>query len=582
MLKNILYLLNVTNTRLWPVALGEMVHGLFLAAPSAILLIIIWELFEEQPDEGKIWATVALLIVMFVVQLVIAKRVMVKTHHTIFSMTSKLRLLLGDHLHKLSLGFYKKRDPGDLAAVLLQDVSNFELIFANQFQNFVGAIFGTLFLSIFLFFLDWKMAILMLAALPLAFFVMLGATKIAKKYSAEHIASRNETSARFIEYMQGIRYLKAFGLTGDRFSSLKRSFEALRRNSIRLEAAPTPLALTSLVVFELFFLLMVYMAITRLQDPGGATITIPVFIAFLILGHRLYAPLQLMMVSYAILNYMNISVVRIRELLESPVQCAGRDVRPSTYDIAFEDVSFTYVDRRVLTDVTFTIPEKGLTALVGASGSGKTTIANLIARFWDTQQGRITIGGIDLKDMAPKTVYGLISEVFQDVYLFDDTVYNNIKIGKPDASEAEVLEVVERAQVSEFLGVLEHGIHTTVGEGGSKLSGGQRQRISIARAMLKDAPIVLLDEATAALDPENEAYIQRAIQELVREKTVLVIAHKLQTIRNADKLVVLKDGRVFEIGTHQELLEEQGLYAQYWQTQQTARGWRIGAQGLAG
>ena len=575
MMKNLLFILRATDTRLGAAAFGEMIHGLFLAAPTGILLFIIWELFKEQPDIKKIWTTVIVLTVMFVGQMWVARRVMIKTHHAIFTIMSKLRLMLGDHLHKLSLGFYKRRDPGDLASVVLQDVSNFELILSNQFPNMVGAILGTFILSIFLFILDWKLAILMIAAIPCAFLFMVTATKIAKKFIHKYIGSRNETASRFIEYIQGVQYLKAFNLTGNRFSPLKDAFENLRRDSIKHEAVIGPLALMSLVVLELFFLLMVYMAISRLNHAGGATIAIPVFVAFLIVGYRLYAPLMLMMVSYAALNYMNVSVERIRQLLEAPLQDAGKDIRPEKYDIAFENISFSYIDREILKDASFTIPEKGLTALVGASGSGKTTIANLVARFWDVQKGKVTIGGEDVKDMSPQTVYSLISQVFQDVYLFDDTIYNNIKIGKPDATEKEILQVAEKAQVTEFLGVLENGINTKVGEGGSKLSGGQKQRISIARAMLKDAPIILLDEATAALDPENEIYIQQAMQELVKEKTVVVIAHKLQTVRNADKIIVLENGNIAEEGNHSELLENKGLYAQYWDIQQKTRGWKI-------
>lgn len=575
MFKNLLYVLRITNTRLGTVAFGEMIHGMLLAAPTGILLFIIWELFSESPDNKKIWTKVFIMVVLFIVQLWVAKRVMVNTNEAIYTMTSKLRLMLGDHLQKLSLGFYKKRDPGDLASVVLQDVSNFELIFGHQFQTIVGAVFGTFFLSVFLLFLDLKLALLMLAAIPCAFLFVVAATKIARKCSRKHIASRNETGSRFIEYMLGVQYLKAFNLTGSRFTSLKKAFNDLRTNSIKVETAFGPLTITSVVVFELFFLLMVYIAISRLDHTGGATITIPVFVAFLIVGYRLYAPLQLLMASYAELSYMNVSVERIKQLLEAPLQDAGKDLRPEKHDISFENVSFSYVGREVLKDVSLTIPEKKLTALVGSSGSGKTTITNLIARFWDVKQGRISIGGVDLKDMAPQTVYSLISQVFQDVYLFDDTIYNNIKIGNPEAGEEEIMRVAEKAQVTELLGNLENGISTKVGEGGSKLSGGQKQRISIARAMLKDAPIILLDEATAALDPENEIHIQQAIQELVKEKTVVVIAHKLQTVRNADQIIVIKDGHILETGRHSDLLERKSLYAQYWETQQTTGGWKI-------
>lgn len=575
MLKNLLYIIRVTHSKFVGIALGEMLHGIFLAAPTGVLLLIIWELFSQQPDSKEIWLKVIALAVMFVVQLWVARKVVIKTYYVISSMMSKLRLMLGDHLHKLSLGFYKKRDPGDLAAVVLDDVSLFQGIFTNQFQSMIGAVFGTFFLSLFLFILDWKLALLMIAAIPCAFLCVLAATKMAKKISHKHLASRNETGSRFIEYIQGVQYLKAFNLTGDRFTTLKAAFETLRKDSVKLEATFGPLVITSLVVFEFFFLLMVYVAVSRFNHVGGATIAIPVFVAFLIVGHRLYAPLQLVVASYAELNYMNLSVARIRQLLQAPLQDVGRDIRPEKYDITFENVSFSYVDREILKSVSLTIPEKGLTALVGASGSGKTTITNLIARFWDVQKGKVTIGGIDLKDMAPQTVYSLISQVFQDVYLFDDTIYNNIKIGNPDATEKEIMRAAGKARVTEFLDALENGINTKVGESGSKLSGGQKQRISIARAMLKDAPIILFDEATAALDPENEIYIQEAIQELVKEKTVVVIAHKLQTVRNADKIIVLQDGRIAETGIHAELLEKNGLYSQYWTTQQTTSGWKI-------
>ena len=312
MLKNLRYLIKVTNARLGIPALGEMIHGMFLAAPTGMLLLIIWELFSERPDRNRIWLQVSALAVMLVVQLWVAARVMVKSNNAILTMTSKLRLKLGDHLHKLSLGFYKKRDPGDLASVVLQDVSNFEAIFREHFQNMVGAVFGTLFLSIFLFLMDWRLALLMIAAIPCAFVVMLISTRIARKFSLKHVASRNETGSRFIEYILGVQYLKAFNLTGNRFATLKTAFQDLRKNSIKLEAAVGPLAITSLVVFELFFLLMLYTAISRFNLAGGSTITVPVFVAFLIVGYRLYAPLQLVMVSYAILNYMNVSAQRIR------------------------------------------------------------------------------------------------------------------------------------------------------------------------------------------------------------------------------------------------------------------------------
>jgi len=572
MIQNIKYLFNKTNTSIRKIVFWEVLHGFFIETPTGILMLIIWELFKENPNTQFIWGVVVAMVLMLLIQLWVSKRAMLTSSISIYKMGAKLRILLGNHLQKLSLGFYKKRDPGDLASVVLSDVTNVESVLSHSIASVFNSIFGTIFLSVFLLFLDWKLALLMLLAIPVGFLFVYTAGLLSKKMNKQYIASRNNTSSRFIEYIQGIKHLKAFNQTGERFDTLKNSFDKLRKDSIKMELLPGPFVITTFIVFEVFFLLMLYMGIERLNF---STIAIPVLVVFLIIGYRLYEPLKLLMVDYVILKYMNISVTRIVDLLKSPLQDIGKDLTPKTHEIEFKNVTFSYIDRDILKNVTFTIPAQSLTALVGASGSGKTTIANLIARFWDVQKGEVSIGGIDVKDMNPKTVYGLISEVFQDVYLFDDTIYNNIKIGKPETTRKEIMKFVEKAQITEFLDDLSDGLDTKVGEGGSHLSGGQKQRISIARAMLKDAPIILLDEATASLDPENEIYIQQAIQELVKDKTVVVIAHKLQTIRNANKIIVLENGRIKEEGKHEELLKINGLYANYWHTQQNTSGWRL-------
>jgi ATP-binding cassette subfamily B protein len=480
MIKNIFYIFRETGTQMRKVVFWEFLHGLFLAAPTGILLFIIWELFKPKPDVRMIWIQVGIMAVMLVIQLWVASRTMVNTSLTIYGMNCKLRIMLGNRLQKLSLGFYKRRDPGDLASVVLQDVSNFETLFSHTIGNIFGAFFGTFFISLFLFVIDWKLALIMLSALPLAYAFIYVTGKIIASFGKKHIAARNAVSSRFIEYIQGIRHLKAHNQTGNSFSTLKNAFEDLRRRSIRLEAIPGPFVITAFVFLELAFLFMVYIAIGRIN---AETLTIPAIIAFLIVGYRLYEPLKLIMIDYAMLRYMNVSLERIIQLMKSPLQDAGKDIIPNNYNIEFKNVTFSYLDREILKDVSFTIPARGLTALVGASGSGKTTIANLIARFWDVQKGKVTIGGEDVKEMSPKTVYSLISEVFQDVYLFDDTIYNNIKIGKPDATKEEIMKVAEKAQVTEFLNILSDGINTKVGEAGSHLSGGQKQRVSIARAI---------------------------------------------------------------------------------------------------
>ncbi|MEM0991750.1 MAG: ABC transporter ATP-binding protein [Bacteroidota bacterium] len=575
MIKNLRYAFQFDPKGMKQSLFWEWLHGFFLAAPVGILLLIIWELFEPQPDTQKIWQAVGFMVVLFFGQLYVANKAMLASNFAPFEISRKMRLALGNKLQRLSLGYYKSRDPSDLASVVLQDVANFENIFSHSIANIANAVFGVLVLSGFLLYLDWRLAVTLLVAVVLVLPLLQLAQRLIAKLGKKHIAARISTGARFLEYVQGIQHIKSYGMTGDRYASLDEALSSLRRESIKVEAIPGPVILVVGAIFEVFFVLMIWLGLYFL---AGGSLTVPVLIAFLIIGYRLYDPLKVLMVEYPVLSYMNVSLSRVIAVLEAEEQTTGQDLQPQNHDISFEEVHFAYVeDRKVLDGVHFTAPTGTMTALVGASGSGKTTITALIARFWDIQKGSIRIGGIDLKDMTPQTVYSLISEVFQEVYLFDGSIYENIQIGDPAATEDQIMEVAQQAQILEFTNMLPEGLQTKVGEGGSKLSGGQKQRISIARALLKDAPIILLDEATASLDPENEIYIQRAIQALVKDKTVIVIAHKLSTIQQADQILVLKDGTIAERGKHQELLNENGLYAKLWHTQQKARGWKIEA-----
>ena len=573
MIKNILYSFRYDSSGIRKALFWEWLHGSLIAAPSGILLIILWELFRDTPDLTTIWTTLAIMGGLFLVQLYVARKAMFSSNQATFEMSRRLRLALGNKLQRLSLGYYKKRDPGDLASVVLQDVANFENIFGHSVANMANAVFGTLVLSLFLLWLDWRLAATLLLAIVIAVPLIQLSKRLVEKYGKQQIIARNATGARFLEYVQGIRHIKSYGMTGERFHSLEQALASLRRESIKTEAIPGPIVLTVGVLFEVFFVLMVWLALFFLAEGN---LTPSVLIAFLIVGYRLYEPMKILMVEYPVLSYMNVSLSRMIDVLEAPEQEAGQNRCPTTYDIAFDRVSFSYVDDKlVLNDVSLQAPAGTMTALVGPSGSGKTTITSLIARFWDAQQGTISIGGIDVKDMAPATVFSLISEVFQEVYLFNDSIYHNIQVGNPQASEAQIIAAAEKAQVLEFAETLPQGLRTLVGEGGSKLSGGQKQRISIARALLKDAPIVLLDEATASLDPENEIYIQRAIEELVKDKMVIVIAHKLATIQRADQIIVLNEGKIAERGKHHELLANEGLYFRLWSTQQRASGWKV-------
>lgn len=550
----------------------EILHSIFVAAPSGILLVVIWELFSDEPDMTRVTGAVILMSIMLITQFFIASKTMVGSNLLVYGLANQLRIRLGNRLQKFSLGFFKQKDPGEIAGIVLQDVASFEGIFGHSVGNLASAVFGTTVLSIFLFVYDWRLALCLLAVLPLIYPVLLISNSLVSSLGKKQIAARNSVGAKFLEYVQGIVHLKSYGLVGDKNKNLENAFDELRKRSIRLEAVPGPFLVTASVFFEVGFVVMLGLGLYYLSQ---GSITIPVLITFLIMGYNLYNPLKVLMVDYLTLRYMNESLGRIINVLEEPTMETDRNEFPTRFDIEFDQVGFGYQDRMTVRDLTFHVPEQSMLALVGHSGSGKTTIASLIARFWDVNSGSIKIGGVDIRHINQDRFYSLISEVFQEVYLFDDTIYNNIKIGKPDASSEEIIEAAEKAMVLDFAWEFPNGMYTRVGEKGCMLSGGQKQRISIARALLKDAPIVLLDEATASLDPENEIYIQQAIQELVKSRTVIVIAHKLATIQKAQQILVLQNGAILERGTHEELISKQGKYEKLWNIQQQSGGWKV-------
>jgi ATP-binding cassette subfamily B protein IrtB len=376
-----------------------------------------------------------------------------------------------------------------------------------------------------------------------------------------------------LEYLQGMRLIKAFNLTGTKFERLEKTFRTFRSLSIKLEAGGGPTVLLSGFVLHAGLTLIILFGLTFLF---AGTVTLPVYIMFLILGTRVYEPLMQVLIFLGEFNYYQLGVERLENLRNTPVLAGtAPEIKPKRFDVEFENVRFRYHETDVLKNVSLTIPERSLVAFVGPSGSGKTTLTRLIARFWDVTEGAIRLDGRDIRMYNPDDVLAAVSVVFQDVYLFKDTVINNIRVGKKDASMEEIIAAAKKARCHEFIEKLPEDYDTMVGEGGSTLSGGEKQRISIARAILKDAPIVLLDEATASLDPENELYIQEAIGDLVQHKTVVVIAHRLNTVVHADNIVVLDNGSIVEQGTHDELMRAEGLYRRMWDEQQKVRRWKF-------
>lgn len=384
-----------------------------------------------------------------------------------------------------------------------------------------------------------------------------------------------DAASGILEYVEGIQALKAFNVAGEKFEKLKNAFDNQRESAVHIETkSAAPIATVGKMVLNLGI------AITMILG-GVLTIKLELspfyYIAFLVMALNIYEPVSILFFFIADFARTNRANERITEIYEEKTldEHLEGNVHPKDNTITFSNVTFGYGETAVLKNISLKFPEKTITALVGPSGSGKSTVTKLIGRFWDVDSGEITLGGVSVKDMPTEELLGKISVVFQDVYLFHDTIEQNIKMGKEDATREEVIEAAKKASCHEFIMSLPDGYDTMVGEGGSTLSGGEKQRISIARALLKDAPIVLLDEATASLDPENEVLIQSAISELVFDKTVIIVAHRLQSIMNADQIVVLDDGNVRETGTHTELLEKDGMYAHLWQEQSRAGNWSI-------
>ena len=519
----------------------------------------------------RLW-TIFILLVVYVFVMALAERVSYRANFRgAYEMSAAGRVSLAEHLRELSLGFLSRRDPGDLSSMLITDFTMAETGISHHLPQLMGALVMPVLAFLGLLWIDWRMAVAMFIALPLAVGILLGSTYLQYKLSGKQIAAKINAGNRLEEYLQGIRVMKAYNLLGDKFVRLKNAFAELRRACIRQEALLGPFILLSVTLIRAGLTLMILCGTYLLI---GGDLSLLTFVMFLVVGSRVFDPLTSALTNFAEFRYFSIAGGRILTLMNEP-EMQGSKEAPKSGDITFYHVSFGYQKKQVLHDVSVTLRKNTLTALVGPSGSGKSTMLKLCARFYDPQQGQVLFNGVDMKTLEPESLMSHISMVFQDVYLFQDTIRNNIRFGKTDATDEEIEAAARKACCHDFIMRLPKGYDTQVGEGGCTLSGGEKQRISIARAILKEAPVVLLDEATASLDPENEVEVQRAINTLIAGRTVIVIAHRLETIKNADNIIVLEEGRIAEQGKHQELLDNKGLYAKLWNIQEKTLGWKL-------
>ena len=470
-----------------------------------------------------------------------------------------LRLRMGDHLRNLNLGYFNKHNIGNVINIITNDLQDFEHVLTHSTSELIKLGILSVYLLLVTFAISPILGILqILIAAAGAIFIVLGMKK-SSKIALKKKHTMDDVVSRMVEYISGMELFKSYNLAGEKFKRLKNSFNDLKKESINTEIALAPYILIFQLTVDISFALLLLVS-TQLFISGS--INKIMFFSYIIIGLSLSNILKAFSGQYVFFQYMKLATDKLINVYNEKEISYEFEVMPfKNYDIKFENVSFSYEkDKPILKNISFEAKQGTSTALVGSSGSGKTTVTNLIARFWDCQSGIISIDGTDITKIYPEELLTNISMIFQDVYLVNDTVENNIKLGKPDATHEEVIKAAKDASCHEFITELENSYDTVVGEGGSTLSGGEKQRISIARALLKDTPIILLDEATASLDADNEHEIRKSLDKLIKNKTVITIAHKLNTIKNYDQIIVMSDGIIEEKGTHEELMKNRKRY----------------------
>ena len=470
-----------------------------------------------------------------------------------------LRLRMGDHLRNLNLGYFNKHNIGNVINIITNDLQDFEHVLTHSTSELIKLGILSIYLLLVTFAISPILGILqILIAAAGAIFIVLGMKK-SSKIALKKKHTMDDVVSRMVEYISGMELFKSYNLAGEKFKRLKDSFNDLKKESINTEIALAPYVLIFQLIVDISFALLLLVS-TQLFINGS--INKIMFFSYIIIGLSLSNILKAFSGQYVFFQYMKLATDKLINVYNEKEISYEFEVMPfKNYDIKFENVSFSYEkDKPILKNISFEAKQGTSTALVGSSGSGKTTVTNLIARFWDCQSGIISIDGTDITKIYPEELLTNISMIFQDVYLVNDTVENNIKLGKPDATHEEVIKAAKDASCHEFITELENSYDTVVGEGGSTLSGGEKQRISIARALLKDTPIILLDEATASLDADNEHEIRKSLDKLIKNKTVITIAHKLNTIKNYDQIIVMSDGIIEEKGTHEELMKNRKRY----------------------
>ena len=548
------------------------VSNLVLMVPIALLYYMVKDYMEGNLAGKGLWY-VAGIVVTFILIAVTTYIQYNATFLATYIESGVRRITLAEKLRKIPLSFFGKKDLSDLTSTIMADCAQMETASSHFVPELVGACISTTIVAIGLFFFDWRMAIAALWVLPISFIIVACSGKVQRSLNKKQMDLKMACADGIQEGLESARDLRAYNSQEEYMEGLDKKIKAVEKHAIVTELGTAVFVGSSQMILKLGIGTVALVGGILLAKGEMDVIT---FFMFLMVVSRIYDPMQVSLQNLAAIIATGVQSSRLDEILSHEVQEGTRKMDNKGYDIEFSNVGFSYESgETVLKDVSFVAKQGEVTALIGPSGGGKTTVSRLASRFWDVNQGIITVGGMDISQIDPETLMSLYSIVFQDVTLFNNTVMENIRIGKMDATDEEVIAAAKLAHCDEFAEKLADGWNTMIGENGSELSGGERQRISIARAFLKDAPIILLDEATASLDVDNETMIQESLSRLIKDKTVMIIAHRMRTVADADKIVVLKDGMVAESGSPAELEKQGGIYANMVKTQLLARNWKL-------
>ena len=490
-----------------------------------------------------------------------------------YFMCAEKRIHIGDRMKYMPMGYFNDHNLGNLTSVVTTTMGDIENNASMVLTNILGGYIHAAIITIVMLCIDWRIGLTILCGILLFTWCIGRLQKKSETVSPQRQQAQEALVSNVLEYVQGMLIVKSFNLGQNSNSKMRQAILDSKDKNLKLERTFVPYNMLQQIILYGTSILVI---VEGLYFYLNGTMALSICLLMTVASFMLFSQLQSAGNTSSLLRLLDVSIDKVNEIDNTPVMDEhGKPINPPNYNIVFDDVSFSYGEHRILDHVSLSIPEKTVTAIVGPSGAGKSTLCNLIARFWDVDDGKITIGGIDVRDYTLDSLLTNISEVFQKVYLFADTIENNIKFGNPAASHNEVVKAAQKACCHDFIMSLPDGYDTVIGEGGATLSGGEKQRISIARAIMKDAPIVILDEATANVDPENEKDLMNAVDALTKEKTIIMIAHRLKTVRHADQIVVVDKGRIVQQGTHEQLMKQEGIYKRFVDARQQAVSWKL-------